>query len=289
MYLGRVMEQGPVDAIFHQAEAPLHARLAAIDPEPPVHAASSPADHQRLPPAPVQPAPRLPRSTRDAPMPCPGSATSACLPSVPWATSSRSAASSTTTWRPRRDARDRDQAAPAAPAARGQAPAQSSFPIRKGFSRRVVAEVRAVDDVSFEVHEGETLGLVGESGCGKTTTARCVLRAMAPSSGEILFRTARGARRGPGPAVPGGAAPAPPRDPDDVPGSVRVAQSADDAARHRGRAAPRQRHPRPPRAAGPRGRAAAAGRPAPRVHAPLPPRLQRRAAAAHRHRPGPGD
>ena len=66
------------------------------------------------------------------------------------------------------------------------------FPIQKGFSRRVVAEVRAVDDVSFEIREGETLGLVGESGCGKTTTARCVLRAMAPSSGEILFRTREG-------------------------------------------------------------------------------------------------
>ena len=66
------------------------------------------------------------------------------------------------------------------------------FPIRKGFSRRVVAEVRAVDDVSFEIREGETLGLVGESGCGKTTTARCVLRAMPPSSGEILFRTREG-------------------------------------------------------------------------------------------------
>ena len=67
------------------------------------------------------------------------------------------------------------------------------FPIQKGFARRVVAEVRAVDDVSFEVREGETLGLVGESGCGKTTTARCVLRAMAPSSGQILFRTREGA------------------------------------------------------------------------------------------------
>jgi peptide/nickel transport system ATP-binding protein len=66
------------------------------------------------------------------------------------------------------------------------------FPVQKGFSRRVVGFVRAVDDVSFVIHEGETLGLVGESGCGKTTTSRCVLRAMAPTSGEILFRTRAG-------------------------------------------------------------------------------------------------
>jgi peptide/nickel transport system ATP-binding protein len=66
------------------------------------------------------------------------------------------------------------------------------FPIQKGFRRRVVGEVRAVDDVSFEVMEGETLGLVGESGCGKTTTARCILRAMPPTSGQMLFRTREG-------------------------------------------------------------------------------------------------
>jgi oligopeptide/dipeptide ABC transporter ATP-binding protein len=66
------------------------------------------------------------------------------------------------------------------------------FDIRRGFRRRVVGTVRAVDDVSFRIDEGETLGLVGESGCGKTTTARCILRAMAPSAGEILFRTADG-------------------------------------------------------------------------------------------------
>ena len=66
------------------------------------------------------------------------------------------------------------------------------FDIRRGFRRRVVGTVRAVDDVSFTLDEGETLGLVGESGCGKTTTARCILRAMAPSGGEILFRAADG-------------------------------------------------------------------------------------------------
>jgi peptide/nickel transport system ATP-binding protein len=66
------------------------------------------------------------------------------------------------------------------------------FDIRRGFRRRVVGTVRAVDDVSFAIPEGETLGLVGESGCGKTTAARCVIRAIAPSGGEILFRTASG-------------------------------------------------------------------------------------------------
>ncbi len=66
------------------------------------------------------------------------------------------------------------------------------FPIQKGIIRRVIGNVRAVDDVSFVIREGETLGLVGESGCGKTTTARCILRAMAPTSGQMLFRTGGG-------------------------------------------------------------------------------------------------
>jgi oligopeptide/dipeptide ABC transporter ATP-binding protein len=61
------------------------------------------------------------------------------------------------------------------------------FPIRKGFLRRQVGAVRAVDGVSFAIAKGETLALVGESGCGKTTVARCILRAMAPSSGSISF------------------------------------------------------------------------------------------------------
>jgi len=69
---------------------------------------------------------------------------------------------------------------------------RKSFAIRRGFNRRVVGEVRAVDDVTFTIRQGETLGLVGESGCGKTTTARCILRAMAPTSGEILFQAADG-------------------------------------------------------------------------------------------------
>ena len=66
------------------------------------------------------------------------------------------------------------------------------FPIVRGFARRVVGHVHAVDDVSFTIEEGETLGLVGESGCGKTTTARCILRALTPTSGQILFRPREG-------------------------------------------------------------------------------------------------
>ena len=66
------------------------------------------------------------------------------------------------------------------------------FPIEKGILRRKVGEVRAVDDVTFSIEEGQTLSLVGESGCGKTTTARCILRALDPTAGEIIFHTRDG-------------------------------------------------------------------------------------------------
>ncbi len=61
------------------------------------------------------------------------------------------------------------------------------FPIRKGLLQRTVGQVRAVDDVSFTIRRGETLALVGESGCGKTTTGRVVLRLLEPTSGTVRF------------------------------------------------------------------------------------------------------
>jgi len=61
------------------------------------------------------------------------------------------------------------------------------FPVVKGFLRRKVADVKAVDDVSFVVKKGETLGLVGETGCGKTTVGRCILRLYLPTAGRIIF------------------------------------------------------------------------------------------------------
>ena len=66
------------------------------------------------------------------------------------------------------------------------------YPIKAGPLKRTVGHVRAVDDVSFQVHDGEILSLVGESGCGKTTTAKCVLRAVDPTAGEVLFRLPNG-------------------------------------------------------------------------------------------------
>jgi peptide/nickel transport system ATP-binding protein len=66
------------------------------------------------------------------------------------------------------------------------------FPIKSGFLKRTVGHVKAVDDVSFAIRQGETLGLVGESGCGKTTLGRCVVRAIPATDGQVLYRAEGG-------------------------------------------------------------------------------------------------
>ena len=62
------------------------------------------------------------------------------------------------------------------------------FPIRGGFLRKELAAVRAIDEIDFHIKRGETLGLVGESGCGKTTTGRCTLQLIPPTSGNIYYK-----------------------------------------------------------------------------------------------------
>src|SRR4030042_7059279 len=61
------------------------------------------------------------------------------------------------------------------------------FPRRRGFFGRQAGCVKAVDDVNFYIRPGETLGLVGESGCGKTTVGRCIMRVYEPTAGEIIY------------------------------------------------------------------------------------------------------
>ncbi len=61
------------------------------------------------------------------------------------------------------------------------------FPIKRGFFKRTVGYVKAVDGVSFAIHRGETFGLVGESGCGKSTTGRCIMRLLDATGGEVVF------------------------------------------------------------------------------------------------------
>jgi oligopeptide/dipeptide ABC transporter ATP-binding protein len=68
------------------------------------------------------------------------------------------------------------------------------FPIQKGFLQKTVGQIRAVDDVSFFIRENEVLGMVGESGCGKTTVGRTVLRLYEPTAGEVWYRKKDGER-----------------------------------------------------------------------------------------------
>ncbi len=157
------------------------------------------------------------------------------------------------------------------------------FPITSGIViQHKVGAVRAVDGVSFDIRKGETLGLVGESGCGKSTTGRAILQLIKPTDGHVLYEGADLAH------LRGGACAPAAQDADDLPGPLRVAQQPHDAGRHRRRAAAGAQAARPQQARRAGARAAAARRPQPEHPEPLPARVLRRPAAAHRHRPGAG-
>ena len=94
------------------------------------------------------------------------------------------------------------------------------FPIRSGVLQRESGQVKAVDDVTFQVRKGESFGIVGESGCGKSTTGRSLLRLIEPTGGEVSFR--RAASDGIGLRCNEGAAA---RYADDLPGPVRFLES----------------------------------------------------------------
>ena len=154
------------------------------------------------------------------------------------------------------------------------------FPIRtNSLVGRGGPQLKAVDDVSLEITPGETLGLVGETGCGKSTLARCMTRLYDLTGGKVVFDGQDISRALASPAAPGAS-----RDPDDLPGPLRLVEPAPTRrVDHRGRLRdPRHRQQEGQQAQRPG--ADGARRPQPRALQPVPGGVLRRSAAAHRGR-----
>ena len=319
MYLGRVVERGPVDAIFHAPRHPYTQALlrsipsiqAQVRTKLPTIAGSIPHPYNRPAGCPFHPRcvdcirgtcerhepellPRRWRERRGGEL----------LPVPSAARLGRGAG--------RRPGRAHERTWPASPRGPSATPATAGRPGRAGSTRPpppcALLDVRGLRKF-FPIRRGLLRRVVGS----RPRRGRCELRA--PAGRDALARgrerlredddlplhPARDhphRRRDPLPRRrrPGGgcgdpaqraAPPAPARDADDLPGPVLVAEPAEDAPRHRGRAAAGQRRRHPARARRPRGRAPPTGRAPARVHAAVPARVQRRPAPAHRHRPGP--
>jgi peptide/nickel transport system ATP-binding protein len=171
MYRGRIVERGPVLDIFAQPRHPYTKGLLACRPRLTSRGARLPVvsdfmEVEELPGGEIRILERTPSPAGAAP----GTDAKSTTPSA--ARPHQSPASGPV--RPLLEVKD----------------LHVSFPIKKGILQRVVGRVYAVDGVSFDVIEGQTLGLVGESGCGKTTTGRAILRLVEPSSGTVRFEGA---------------------------------------------------------------------------------------------------